>query len=299
MSDQDREVNGVGLGTALGGLGAAAGIFAGESSPVANLEKLKEAKDLIAQGMDPEEVWKATGWFEGRDRNWKFEIPEAGATFRFPLAGEGDPGFDQPMQATSAGRVKHFVDFPQAFEAFPGMADIRMTQRPLPTGMHGMLSKMGVAVSKDRSPLEAAETTAHELEHVAQEVSGHGLGGTTESVEHMFPEVTAERGAFRAYQDLAGEQDAELVANRLKRALGGEDVYSEFPMKGYTTPPSEQLLHLKAPVPIEKYLQGLSAPQTVFPDSPPITGHAEMRVPPLREGSTALKLMSLLKRALR
>jgi hypothetical protein len=54
--------------------------FAGESAETANLELLALAKAQTNEGVDPREIWESTGWFKGKDGEWRFEIDDSKAS---------------------------------------------------------------------------------------------------------------------------------------------------------------------------------------------------------------------------
>lgn len=49
---------------------------AGERAVTANMEKLKEAKEMLAKDADMKTIYKKTGWHRGADGKWRFEIPD-------------------------------------------------------------------------------------------------------------------------------------------------------------------------------------------------------------------------------
>lgn len=49
---------------------------AGERAVTANMEKLMEAKEMLAKDADMETIYKKTGWHRGADGKWRFEIPD-------------------------------------------------------------------------------------------------------------------------------------------------------------------------------------------------------------------------------
>lgn len=51
--------------------------FAGEKAKTADLEKLHHAKALQAEGVDNETIRQQTGWFQGMDKKWRFEIDDS------------------------------------------------------------------------------------------------------------------------------------------------------------------------------------------------------------------------------
>lgn len=49
---------------------------AGERAMTANMEKLKEAKEMLAKAADMKTIYQKTGWHLGADGKWRFEIPD-------------------------------------------------------------------------------------------------------------------------------------------------------------------------------------------------------------------------------
>lgn len=49
---------------------------AGERATTANMEKLKEAKEMLAKDADMKTIYQKTGWHRGADGKWRFEIPD-------------------------------------------------------------------------------------------------------------------------------------------------------------------------------------------------------------------------------
>jgi hypothetical protein len=70
--------------TPAGGLSAAVrpsaagslGIFGGRLAKTADPEKLAQAETLAALGADRRKIWDDTGWFQGADGKWRFEIDD-------------------------------------------------------------------------------------------------------------------------------------------------------------------------------------------------------------------------------
>ena len=69
----------------------AAGVFGGRLAKSANLDALKEAEQMGARGANRQEIWDKTGWFQGADKKWRFEIPDDAMTSRWG-SGQGVAG---------------------------------------------------------------------------------------------------------------------------------------------------------------------------------------------------------------
>ena len=86
----EQDMLGEALGTAgmaMGGAGVAAApagslrSFAGRNAKTADLDALKVAQELSARKRDPEDIFRQTGWFKGKDGQWRFEIDDSQAEF--------------------------------------------------------------------------------------------------------------------------------------------------------------------------------------------------------------------------
>ena len=56
--------------------------FAGPTAASANLDSLADAKKQLESGANPEAVRRSTGWFQGADGKWRYEITDDEAKFR-------------------------------------------------------------------------------------------------------------------------------------------------------------------------------------------------------------------------
>lgn len=95
---------------------------AGERAMTANIEKLKEAKAMVAKAEAAEEkpdikdVYQKTGWHLGADGKWRFEIPDN--LDKINLAELRD------NETVTLGRI---YDNPALYEAYPWLANLEVT----------------------------------------------------------------------------------------------------------------------------------------------------------------------------
>ena len=68
------------VGKAVGGGLGLVGMLAGPLSKTANLAALKEAQSLLGNGERMGDIWKKTGWFQGPEGGWRYEIPDKAAS---------------------------------------------------------------------------------------------------------------------------------------------------------------------------------------------------------------------------
>jgi len=86
----DDDMLGEALGTAgmaMGGGGIATApagslrSFAGRNAKTADMDALKKAQTLNRVGLPLEDIFRQTGWFKGKDGQWRFEIDDSQAEF--------------------------------------------------------------------------------------------------------------------------------------------------------------------------------------------------------------------------
>ena len=171
------------------------GMFAGEKAATANYNMLARAKQWQNRGASREQIWKETGWFQGGDGKWRFEIDDRAAFLNkegYEKFRRRRPGSEEPLT--------NVFQHPLAREAYPGgpsqpggkgFDDIRLTRgetTPDVGGEHGyggassgeawdrMLLDVG-----GKGPAQGAagtrSTALHELQHHIQEMEGFAQGG--------------------------------------------------------------------------------------------------------------------------
>lgn len=87
---------------------------AGERAMTANMEKLKEAKKMLAKDADMKTIYKKTGWHRGADGKWRFEIPDN--LDKIDAAKFPEEGYAIPL-----GEI---YTNPKLYEAYPWLADV-------------------------------------------------------------------------------------------------------------------------------------------------------------------------------
>ena len=135
--------------------------YAGANANGANLESLREAQEMQAAGTDMESIRKATGWHEGMDGKWRWEIDDSRMQLRTDAA-------DIPNYTT----LGELVDAPELFEAYPDMADLSVTLHTLEDGQNGGYSRKfdSIELSRDlkNRPEALLNSLIHEVQHAIQ-----------------------------------------------------------------------------------------------------------------------------------
>ena len=195
------------------GLGGLQHSYAGANANGANLESLREAQAMQEAGADMESIRKATGWHEGMDGKWRFEINDSRMQLRTDAA-------DIPNYTT----LGELVDAPELFEAYPDMADLSVTFHTLEDGQNGGYSRKfdSIELSRDlkNRPEALLNSLIHEVQHAIQSREGFASGANptywNRRMENGFDSRTAEErreGArLQEQYEQIRESDPQFVA---------------------------------------------------------------------------------------
>lgn len=187
--------------------------YAGRNANGANLESLREAQEMQQAGADMESIRKATGWHEGMDGKWRFEINDSRMQLRADAA-------DIPNYTT----LGELVDAPELFEAYPDMADLSVTFHTLEDGQNGGYSRKfdSIELSRDlkNRPEALLNSLIHEAQHAIQNREGFASGANpaywNRRMENGFDSRTAEErreGArLQEQYEQMRESDPQFVA---------------------------------------------------------------------------------------
>lgn len=182
--------------------------FAGPLSQTANHGALGRAKEMDRQGVDMETIRQETGWFTGRDGQWRYEIDDSGMEYRR----DGDarllqePGYrrlaelEQRYDAlTDAERAEYnelaaayqervydekyllrdFLRHDALFEAYPKLNGVSLAFDKLDSGENGYFDRStNTIVLSDRLVGAPERTLIHEIQHVIQKMEGFASGSS-------------------------------------------------------------------------------------------------------------------------
>ena len=190
--------------------------FGGEKARSANIEALREAQEMQARGVDMESIRKATGWHEGMDGKWRFEIDDSGAEYRkhgdarllqeegyrrlveltdkwaasYEKGGaaftEAEENEMVALQEEYSDRVweekyelQDFLKHDKLYEAYPMLRRATLKFQKLDDGTNGYYSARDntIALSTDLIG-KPEETLLHEIQHAIQNYEGFS-GGTS------------------------------------------------------------------------------------------------------------------------
>jgi hypothetical protein len=248
------------------------GTFGGVKSVKAPTGLLPEAKRLTREGLPPEDIWTKTGWFQGPDQKWRWEIDDSAAAVNYPADKWGfNRGGEYPQT------VGDFLGHPELYEAYPPAGQINFSQKAPHASMAGERGSFAPAEGKvpprltlsTTDPEQARSTTLHELQHYLQDVEGFAQGGdprtAADTVEKYLATIAnrmkraegpekaqlARRyeelsrlkltgGPHELYRRLAGEAEARLVQKRADYTP--ETRRAWYPGWDYDVPPEQQIV---------------------------------------------------------
>lgn len=189
---------------------------AGKNANGANLDSLREAQEMQAAGADMESIRKATGWHEGMDGKWRWEIDDS--KMEYHRAGDALFGRNHPEYAeqqrleqkmlygelTDAeqarlraltetwgrersrlservergnARLEDVLDHEELFRAYPQLRHVRVVFDETPKGVLGSFSAEGNQITISEELRDAPQDVLiHEIQHAIQNAEGFAKG---------------------------------------------------------------------------------------------------------------------------
>lgn len=270
---------------------AAAGLkqFAGEKAETANSITLREALTMRDAGASPDDIWSETGWFQGTDGKWRFEIDDSKAVFKLKDLTRREDG--------SHHTLEDILEHHQLFQAYPEARNIKLEFDRFSTHYDPEKQVINLSLGyagKDTPEDQLLSNLLHELQHWVQHKEGFtngsnatysqavnraalfeldeqlrtieegGIGhnlkplleemrtklaGTEEALDNDFTALGLTKEQEEAYRRSAGEVEARNVQERLK--LSSEERRAIAPFHTQDTP-VEQIIDPEAPIHIER-----------------------------------------------
>lgn len=190
--------------------------YAGRNANGANLESLREAQEMQAAGADMESIRKATGWHEGMDGKWRWEIDDSKMEYHRAgdaLFGRNHPEYAEQQQLeqkmlygelTDAeqarlraltetwgrersrlservergnARLEDVLDHEELFRAYPQLRHVRVVFDETPKGVLGSFSAEGNQITISEELRDAPQDVLiHEIQHAIQNAEGFAKG---------------------------------------------------------------------------------------------------------------------------
>lgn len=190
--------------------------YAGRNANGANLESLREAQEMLSAGADMESIRKATGWHEGMDGKWRWEIDDS--KMEYHRAGDALFGRSHPEYAEQQrleqkmlygeltdteqarlraltetwgrernrlservergnARLEDVLDHEELFHAYPQLRHVRVVFDETPKGVLGSFSADGNQITISEELRDAPQDVLiHEIQHAIQNAEGFAKG---------------------------------------------------------------------------------------------------------------------------
>lgn len=186
----------------IGGLGLLS-MFLGPGAKTANLPALAKAKSMTGSGAPREAVWNETGWFQGPDKKWRFEIDDSAAGVQRSVADDfAARSYGDQVPVRNADR---FLDHPTLFEAYPDFwrVNTRINKvDDLPSASYAVRESGTENATINAKTIPQARSMAlHEYQHAIQQREGFAQG------------ADVSRG-IDVYNRAGGEVEARTVQRR-------------------------------------------------------------------------------------
>ena len=167
--------------------------FGGEQAKLANRVMLQHAKSMQRAGVSPAEIWEKTGWYEGLEGRWKFEINDR--EMQFDRYGQMNGENRNPQ------KLSDFIQHDKLFENYPELKDVNFKIDYLDVFHYGQYDPTTNTITLSRSILDLfpEDVIVHEIQHVIQTEEGFTPGASERSMH---------------YENTAGEIEARDASSR-------------------------------------------------------------------------------------
>lgn len=185
-------------------------------------DALREARIMEKNGEDAEDIRKATGWFRGADRMWRYEVDNS--TDEFNRKGDNlkaeNPDYAEyknlwskmqdmtitdgewkrlqeltkvvkPKNAADGGKLSEYLKAPGLYEQYPQLKDVTLRFEEMEEGLRGYYAhrKNEIVLNKnflgEYASDKAKSTLLHEVQHWIQSYEGFASGASTEYWQNM------------------------------------------------------------------------------------------------------------------
>lgn len=187
--------------------------MAGINARNINAQQLQRAKAMLAQGKNMDAIFKETGWLQGADGKWRFEIPDN--LDKISWKGIG----------TNAS-LWQVYDNERLYDAYPWLASVSVKLVDLAEGHNGRVTGgvyRLIEINKNISDKEKSSALVHEIQHMIQEKEGFASGGSMNQVRGQIERQ--KKILARQLSDIPqGKEYVETNNDLLTALFNGNDV---------------------------------------------------------------------------
>jgi len=230
----------------------AAGIFGGRLAKTADIPALAKAQVSQIKGATPTDIWHGTGWYQGPDKQWRFEIPDVNQGEPVRAYGPGSIFLRGGGNPSTIGQT---MQHPSLYEAYPDLKNMPILwDQPPKAGYHNpTLPGYGaehVALSPQDTSGPLTPVVLHELQHAVQWREGFPRGANYYRMQNYARQAAQEMGVplegsvvkqagEQAYLRHAGETESRNVSRRYG---SGQLAYDMPPWETEDVPYAQQIV---------------------------------------------------------
>lgn len=228
--------------------------FAGTTAKTADIKALSQARKMQNEGADPEAIRQETGWFQGYDGKWRFEIDDSKAVFRkggdvrlmrdakyrrltelTEKFGKGDLSEAETVEMSHLEDefeeqvwsekylLSDFLEHADLYDAYPMLEFANLAFDELPGGQKGYyLPQSNTIVLSNMLFGKEKNTLMHEIQHIIQKYEGFAKGSSPGYWRTKMEDGYSKRDKTGIefmpsdlYRATAGEIEARDVTSRM------------------------------------------------------------------------------------
>jgi GNAT superfamily N-acetyltransferase len=264
-----------------GGLGAirptgSLGMFGGRLANTADRTALAKAEEMAAKGAGRDDIWNSTGWFQGADGKWRFEIDDSGMKHAVPLndwipkkedgrplmAPNVETAFNKAAETLTPQapmRAKRLFEHPELDAAYrhgftdspdhPGIMGMPVQLMEGGNASAALIGGKTIGLHETLPPGTAKSSMLHELQHAVQGREGFAPGGTEADFIYQNSPLFNQRRSYEspadAYRRVAGEVEARNVQSRMN--MSADERRATPPWKTQDVADADQIIRGTAP----------------------------------------------------
>ena len=215
------------------------GIMGGRQAVRRGERGLMEAMDRASKGEGRESIFSETGWYRGKDGEWRFEIDDSGSSIKNPFPTKGQLWGD--IHASQLGQGKNvtvggLLEHPELYAEYPELASMGVSVKRGAGASYRPKTSVDPAhieIGEDVAMSDVRELIAHELNHAVQDIEGFDMGASPTDFFDTVEDFVGEKAArLETLRSLSGNQLTPQEKNELvqlwdmeERAIDEVDKY--------------------------------------------------------------------------
>ncbi len=198
------------------------------------------AKRLTSEGENPQKIRIETGWEQGKDKKWRYEIPDG----KFKDFDINDLKIQKDIQNNDAEiRVSilgDVFDSPDLYEAYPDLKEIKVLFKKLPENVAGSYNpytnSITISIDDYLDPNQRGEselTMIHELQHTIQSKEYFETGASEKVAQSFFDNLISDLKYDVDRKKEIYERAKAIFPNDKKKQQASRDLF-KYALEKYT-----------------------------------------------------------------